>query len=186
MIVGVPSASRWATTVQLPEAGTSKLAHGADGDVFGAGRADFEVVEGLAGERAQVLHVAGLEAGDDDGAVDGDVDGDAGDAVEQHDVGGFLGAGCPGGNGEERGSECCGACEDLLHRMVLSDGCDHGAFPPSAISTAPVRIRMTSFRTRLRYAGLRAVSSVRRTRCTRVRESAAALPSRGSRSGTGR
>ena len=44
-------------------------------------------------KRAQVLHVAGLEAFDDDGAVDGDIDGDAGDAVQQHDVGRLLRAG---------------------------------------------------------------------------------------------
>ncbi len=117
----------------------------ADGDVFGARGADLEVGQRLAGERAQVLHAAGLEARDDDGTVDGDVHGDAGDAVEQHDVGRLLGTGCPSGNGQERGSESCGTCEDLLHRMVLSDVCDHGTFPPSGISTVPTRSWMTPF-----------------------------------------
>ena len=83
--VGLPSASRWATTVQLPGRGHGELGHRADDDVLGAGGTDFEVHQRLTGERRQVLRVARLEAGDDDRTVDGDVDRRTGDAMQQGD-----------------------------------------------------------------------------------------------------
>ena len=82
--VGVPSASRCATTVQLPVAGTANSAIGPIATVVRARSADFDVRQRLAGEGAEVLHLTGSEAGEHDRAVDRHVDGDAGNSVEQH------------------------------------------------------------------------------------------------------
>ena len=56
---------------------------GADDDIGRTGGADLDVGERLTGERRDVLHGPGFEAGHDDLAVDDDVDGGAGDAMHQ-------------------------------------------------------------------------------------------------------